>query len=137
METLIPKALPSFKELALLHANGIWPERYTVREHTRSSDRRVFKLIPIKYIHNSRPTPVWVTFIRDEEKNWTDVIVRRKKRSAIIDVRPFKLSYKSTDSQVLLNYYHARHVFEGWHHDDPDAEIRHICNPPQRHQQSD
>ena len=133
MDVPIPKVLPSFKERALLHAQGVWNERYAVREHSKTPDKRVYKLIPLKYIHNTRPKPVWVTFVRDDEKQWSDVIVRRGERSAIINVRPFSLSYKSTDPHIRLNYYHARHVFEGWHHDDPDAEIQYICNPPQHH----
>ena len=132
MEQNYPKALPTFKDRALLHAQGVWPERYIVHEHRRASERRVYKLIPVKHAHLPRPTPVWVTFIRTEHKYWHDVIVRRGQRTAHINVSPIRLAYHATDKPELQEYYHARHIYEGWHHEDPEAEIQYICNPPQR-----
>lgn len=132
MEQNIPKTLPTFKDRALLHARGIWPEQYSVSEFSRTHNKRTYKLIPLKYVHRRHPKPVWVTFLKDDTREWTDVVVRRGKRTATINVRPIKVQYRSDDPMTTLNYYHARFVYEGWHHSDPEAEIQYICNPPPR-----
>ncbi len=136
MENDKPKGLPSFKERALLHARAIWPELYFVEEAFQTKKKRTYKLIPHKYVHLHNPTPVWVTFFKDDKNEWADVVVRRGVRTVTIDVRPLKLKYKSEDPYTVLNYYNARFIYEGWHHDDPEAEISYICNPPQRQQAS-
>ena len=123
---------PKLPQRAMLHAKAIYNEHFVIVKDRTIPNRRTFYLSPV--FHDTDDF-VRVTFIRPTAANdrskgvWADAIVSWKNKHYHIDTRPLTLVHPVTGKSHELSYYEARHVYEGWHHELPEADIFYICNP--------